>query len=106
MRKEEGGGSHTMWSSTSLKKSCITAINKKSSLIPSPASCKAFAISSAALESPSALITAACFDCSAFSTKNLAFSASCCATCLASTAFILEKIKLQLKCRQELDRIG
>ncbi|RNA02981.1 hypothetical protein BpHYR1_006591 [Brachionus plicatilis] len=24
MRKEKGGGSHTMWSSTSLKKSCIT----------------------------------------------------------------------------------
>ena len=60
----------------------------KPNSLPSPLSLSAFAINSAALESPSAVIIAANLACSAFSTKNLAFSASCWATCLASTAFV------------------
>ncbi|EDL87263.1 rCG39120 [Rattus norvegicus] len=49
----------------------------RSSIRPSPAVASELAISSAALESPSAEMMAAFFCCSAFSTTNLALSASC-----------------------------
>uniref|UniRef100_A0A2P2L4L3 Prohibitin n=1 Tax=Rhizophora mucronata TaxID=61149 RepID=A0A2P2L4L3_RHIMU len=45
-------------------------------------------MSCALLDSPSALITALFLSCSAFSTINLALSASCAATCLASIAAV------------------
>ncbi len=49
---------------------------------------KALANSCAAWASPSAVVTAAFLICSAFSTRYLAFSASCCATCFNSTASV------------------
>lgn len=62
---------------------------------PSPESPKDFANKRAACASPSADMTVAFFCCSAFSTKNLAFSASCWATCFNSTAWVnsLPKVK-------------
>ena len=50
------------------------------SISPSPTFWKALANNSAASLSPSALMMEACLICSALSTRNLAFSASCWAT--------------------------
>lgn len=87
-----------------------------SSTRPSPALANACAIKSAASVSPSAEMTAAFLCCSAISTRNLgaqevevlllhsgrvvsppylAFSASCCATCLSSTACVNSLPKVQ-----------
>jgi hypothetical protein len=67
----------------------------RSSTRPSPALPKAAASNSAAWVSPSALMTAAFLICSAFSTRNLAFSASCWATCFNSTARVNSRPKVQ-----------
>ena len=73
---------------------------RRSSTRPSPALVRAVAKSSAASVSPSAMIMAAFFVCSAFSTRNLAFSASCCATCFSSTATVNSRPKV--KCVMEM----
>lgn len=52
----------------------------------SPALLSAAEMTAAASASPSARMTAAWRSCSAFSTTNLARSASCCAICFCSTA--------------------
>lgn len=64
------------------------ASNLLNSIKPGPDLIVASVINFAASDSPSALMIAANFSCSDFSTINFALSASCWATCFDSIAFV------------------